>query len=170
MKYLLNTVTSHAILMILWDSYGEKGWSVIIHVLLKLFPLNAWNKESISPLTPMQATELVLLPETALSLIAEDIDGTLDDALNTLRESGRYGSLVFPCTDDPEEEDVEGDLLRERASIRCRQVLIEDRVEAKVLRAEGLWTDDDEISSRNILHEGSKQSSTSRPRPTPLAR
>lgn len=118
---------------------------------------------------------MVLLPEVTLSLITEDIEGSFADALRTMRESSRYGSLIFPSGDDSTLEDVDvGDhLVLERAEVRREQVLIEDRVEAEVMKAEGLWEDDDE-GKRSVVQavvgHSTRKSSGSRPRSTPVRR
>lgn len=139
-----------------------------MQVLLKLFPFSAWDKESISPLTPMQATEFILVPETAISLIAEDMEESYDEAIATMRRSSRYGSLIFP-SHDSDDDGLEDDIVRERAAIRRRQVVIEDRVEKKVLKSEGLWKDDEEMDGVE-KEDGKRLYTTSRPKPTPRPR
>lgn len=155
-------------------SYGEQGRKLILLVLLKLFPLKDWNSIAILPLTPMQATELILVPETTVSLIAEDIQGTPDEALDVMHESSRYGSLVFPSGEDDAGDEVGEHLVRERAMIRCGEVEIEDRVEARVLKAEGLWYNEenkievDESHVRDCDDTNSVRKVKCRPKPRPL--
>lgn len=160
-------------LIIAPHSYGEKGWTIIINVLLKLFPLKDWDSESIWPLAPMQVAELVLVPEVTVSLITEDLQGSFADALKTMYESSQYGSLMFPMHEESTEDDVGDHIVRERAMVRGRQVVIEDRVEARVLKEEGLWRIEDEDVENGNGQGGTQDSeggckAVKRPKPIPL--
>ncbi|KAF5384623.1 hypothetical protein D9757_007517 [Collybiopsis confluens] len=89
--------------------YGELG-SILIHqTLYKLFPPESTSPELVSPLSPKQFIERVLLPEVAVRLIMEDksLNGVSGarKALDILRESTSYGVAMFP---DDIGERVEG--------------------------------------------------------------
>lgn len=89
-----------------------------------------------------------------MSLIAEDTGGTLADALKTMQDSGQYGSMVFPLHDDPTDDEAGEHIVQERARIRREQVVIEDRVEARVLKEQGLWQDEEDVLGNDIKKSG----------------
>lgn len=155
---------------ILCYSYGEQGLAIIIQVLLDTFPLKAWNSTSIYPLTPMQATEWILLPEMIISLIAEDTCETFSGARKIMEASSEYGSIVFPSLENSTADAIGEELVQRRAVARRVEVEIEDRIEAKVLKQEGLWQDDGKGMHGEGHDEGNTLSRniTSRPKPRPL--
>lgn len=154
--------------MLSWNSYGEQGWTIIIQVLLNTFPLKDWNSASIYPLTPMQATEWILLPEMTISLIAEDTGEGFSGAHRVMEQSSEYGSIAFPSYENSTADTIVEDFVRERAMARREEVEIEDRVEAKVMKQEGLWQEETEMgvagheSNKAVLH------ATGRPKARPL--
>ncbi|KAF8826100.1 hypothetical protein HHX47_DHR6000625 [Lentinula edodes] len=80
--------------------YGELG-SVLIHQsLYELFPPESTPLELVSPLSPKEFINRVLLPEVALRLIMEDksLSGSSGarKALEILRDSTTYGVAMFP--------------------------------------------------------------------------
>ncbi|KAF9077980.1 RTC4-like domain-containing protein, partial [Rhodocollybia butyracea] len=80
--------------------YGELG-SVIIHqTLFELFPPEDIQPEVVSPLSPKDFINRVLLPEVAIQLIMEDksLSGSSGSrrALKILRDSTAYGVAMFP--------------------------------------------------------------------------
>ncbi|KIM53511.1 hypothetical protein SCLCIDRAFT_46614, partial [Scleroderma citrinum Foug A] len=76
--------------------YGEQG-SVIIHqTLFNLFPPSSFDVSLISPLTPAEFIQRVLVPEAATRLIAQDLNQSIEEATITLRESAQYGVAMFP--------------------------------------------------------------------------
>lgn len=106
--------------MLIVYSYGEQGLAVITQVLFDLFPTLPADK--IYPLDLNTYRSLVLVPETALLLIQEDLrmkhgpnkDITRSLALKVLRKSHKYGLAMFPVGDG--ESFVAGDALaRNRA-------------------------------------------------------
>ncbi|KAG2058681.1 hypothetical protein BDR06DRAFT_828584, partial [Suillus hirtellus] len=76
--------------------YGELGLLIIHQTLYNLFPLSSFEPSSIAPLTPAEFIQLVLIPETAVGLIMQDLCLDRDDAIVTLRESSQYGVAMFP--------------------------------------------------------------------------
>lgn len=121
----------------------------------------------IRPLSLMQATELILVPETTLSLITKDTQASMAEALQTMRDSSRYGSLLFPLE---EGEELCDHLVQERADVRIRQVATEDKVEIRVLKEQGLWRAEDEELRAGIIEGANTHVVTRLPRPVPLGR
>ncbi|TFY83640.1 hypothetical protein EWM64_g369 [Hericium alpestre] len=118
--------------------YGEMGSMIIHQTLYNLFPPSSFDADSISPLTPTEFIQRVLVPEAALALIMEDMDQGRDHATQTMRESAAYGVAMFP---EGGEGDGSGagagvgeDIVRERARARRKEVEVEDRVEEKMLK------------------------------------
>jgi hypothetical protein len=112
------------------NSYGEQG-SIIIHQsLYSLFPPDGIPPALVLPLTPDQFLTRVLVPETAVLLIQQDMSLTTKrQALRVLDESKKYGLAMFPEQAQSEEvASVGEDLARERA--RTRRKVLEARGEA----------------------------------------
>ena len=86
----------HHQLTALYSSYGERGHFVIFGALCKLFNLKTYPNTTFFPLTPVQFFQYVLLPETAVLLIMEDMLQTREEAIRTMRESASYGVAMFP--------------------------------------------------------------------------
>ncbi|KAA1092421.1 hypothetical protein PGT21_002158 [Puccinia graminis f. sp. tritici] len=85
--------------------YGSRGWEVICHTLKAIFlsPSRCdWTLEQALPLTPEFLLLKVLVPETALCLIADDLKLGVKDARvrTTLEESRTFGTVMFPDEDD----------------------------------------------------------------------
>ena len=85
-------------------SYGVRGFEVIYRTLNVMF----LNKDVIShttnlayPLSPDYLMRKVLVPKTAVGLIAEDLDTvhTNPNVLQILQDSRAYGSVMFPDDD-----------------------------------------------------------------------
>ncbi|KAG8847074.1 hypothetical protein FRB91_000231, partial [Serendipita sp. 411] len=101
--------------------YGEQGFAIISQVLFDLFP--DISPEKTQPLDISNYFSVVLVPETAVLLIQQDLqekEPALDkgplrsQALQVLRSSRKYGEAMFPVFDN-EEDTVGDDLARERA-------------------------------------------------------
>ncbi|KAJ3789794.1 RTC4-like domain-containing protein, partial [Lentinula aff. detonsa] len=80
--------------------YGELG-SILIHQsLCELFPPETTHPDLVSPLSPKEFINRVLLPEVALRLIMEDklLSGSSGarKSLEILRDSTTYGVAMFP--------------------------------------------------------------------------
>ena len=69
--------------------------------LYSMFPLEKFDPGLAAPLTPAEFIQRILVPEAALSLIMDDMNLDRDTALETLRESNRYGVAMFPSLDKP---------------------------------------------------------------------
>jgi len=118
------------------SSYGEQG-SVIIHqTLFNLFPPSSFDVSLVSPLTPAEFIQRVLVPEAATRLIAQDLNQSIEEATITLRESAQYGVAMFPdadskrtAVDDDDEMGVADQIVMERARARRRELEEEERVE-----------------------------------------
>ena len=122
-------------------SYGELGYVIIHQTLCDMFPPADFHPDATLPLTPPDFITLVLVPEAALRLIADDLSLPRDKALETLRESVEYGVAMFPA--DEEEHDMEvrggaGDgavlgageqMFMERAKARRKELEVEERIE-----------------------------------------
>ncbi|KAA1468921.1 hypothetical protein DENSPDRAFT_764132, partial [Dentipellis sp. KUC8613] len=80
--------------------YGELGSMVIHQTIYNLFPPSSFDADSISPLTPTEFIQRILVPEAALALIMEDMGFDREHAAITMRESAAYGVAMFPDTGD----------------------------------------------------------------------
>ncbi|KNZ49368.1 uncharacterized protein VP01_5064g1 [Puccinia sorghi] len=83
--------------------YGVQGYEVIYLTLASMFMSPAALNETARlahPLSPDYFIRKVLVPETALRLIAEDLNTVLTDPLvyKTLEDSRAYGLAKFPDT------------------------------------------------------------------------
>jgi hypothetical protein len=82
----------------------------------------------------------VLVPEAALALVMEDLDQTADEAAMTLRESARYGAGMFAQDNSAAGKairrgaDLGYSMVRDRARARAREIAVEERIEAELLR------------------------------------
>ncbi|KAH7908596.1 RTC4-like domain-containing protein [Hygrophoropsis aurantiaca] len=129
--------------------YGELG-SVIIHqALYSLFPPSSFDASLITPLTPAEFIQRILVPEAALELIMQDLRIDRDDAMITLRDSAQYGVAMFPdagtsdsktgaVEDDDEHIGVADQIVMERARVRRIELEEEERIEEKMIREEEL--------------------------------
>ena len=111
-------------------SYGEQG-SIIIHqTLYSLFSPDTIPLTSVEPLTPSQFLTRVLVPETAMLLIQEDMHlSTKEETLRVLDESKKYGVAMFPEQAQGDEVAEIGErLAKERA--KERRKILERRGEA----------------------------------------
>ncbi|KIY64007.1 hypothetical protein CYLTODRAFT_324424, partial [Cylindrobasidium torrendii FP15055 ss-10] len=79
--------------------YGEQGAAVIQNTLYNMFPPSMMDQNAIKPISPADFIARVLVPETALCLIAEDCKTHKSQALKILRESSAYGAAMFPADD-----------------------------------------------------------------------
>ena len=122
-------------------SYGEQG-SIIIHqTLFNLFPPSSFDVSFVSPLTPAEFIQRVLVPEAATRLIAQDLNSSVEEALVTLRESVQYGVAMFPDTDskravvdeDDGEMGVADKIVMERARARRKELEVEERLEKEMV-------------------------------------
>ena len=122
-------------------SYGEQG-SIIIHqTLFNLFPPSSFDVSFVSPLTPAEFIQRVLVPEAATRLIAQDLNSSVEEALVTLRESVQYGVAMFPDTDskravvdeDDGEMGVADKIVMERARARRKELEVEERLEKEMI-------------------------------------
>ena len=114
---------------------------MIIHqTLCDMFPPADFHPDATLPVTPPDFITLVLVPEAALHLIAEDLTLPRDKAIETLRESVEYGVAMFPADEDDEGgiHDGAGDagtlgageqMFMERAKARRKELEVEERME-----------------------------------------
>ena len=111
-------------------SYGELGYLIIYQTIYQLFPPDATDPDSTTPLTPSDFIQRILVPEAAAHLIMEDLQSTYPSAIKTLRESVEYGVAMFPDTGGDNEEGmkVADEVMKERARVR-RMQLLEEEVE-----------------------------------------
>lgn len=110
-------------------SYGERG-SVIMHLTLyDLFPPASFDPGRIAPLSPAEFISRVLVPETALWLIQEDMQCSYVEAMATLRASGEFGVTMYPEVEVDEEEGAGAQLVMERAQKRRKVIEQEDEIE-----------------------------------------
>ncbi|KAG1793098.1 RTC4-like domain-containing protein [Suillus plorans] len=126
--------------------YGELGLLIIHQTLYNLFPLSSFEPSSIAPLTPAEFIQLVLIPETAVGLIMQDLCLDRDDAIVTLRESSQYGVAMFPDTgfgkgaatgyDDNDDEGVADRIVMERAKARRLELEEEEELEEQMWKEE----------------------------------
>ncbi|KAI0368208.1 hypothetical protein BV20DRAFT_948649, partial [Pilatotrama ljubarskyi] len=82
--------------------YGEAGEAVIISTLELMFPSWALEPADFSPFTSKTFMHLILGPETALHLIAQDRDLDLPEARQVMIDSAPYGYDRFPFAAEAE--------------------------------------------------------------------
>ncbi|KZW04305.1 hypothetical protein EXIGLDRAFT_594328, partial [Exidia glandulosa HHB12029] len=77
--------------------YGERGVVVIQQALLAMYPPEALRlvQARLSPLTSTTFLHSVLVPEVGLALIMEDSRQPREAALKIMRNSTRYGTMMF---------------------------------------------------------------------------
>lgn len=153
-------------------SYGEKGTVIISHALYDIFP--KIPPERIAPLDQNSFRSRVLLPETALLLIREDLAENPEwagkkvpkkVALKVMKDSAKYGSAMFP--EDDGETGVGDQALKKRAKARRKEIEQEEareQEEAKAASSSFSEFDDDRIvfSSDDEDDTGSKVPLSSR--------
>ncbi|KAH9950852.1 hypothetical protein B0H21DRAFT_671456, partial [Amylocystis lapponica] len=89
-------INLHASLTMNWYSYGRKGYHIIFFMMLHLFPDLSFDLAPWKPLHYQAVLTEVLVPETTVHLIQEDLLQGWDDAMQTLRESCKYGNFLYP--------------------------------------------------------------------------
>jgi hypothetical protein len=110
-------------------SYGELGSMILHQTLYNMFPPSSFDPQSITPLTPQEFIQRILVPEAALTLIMEDTGQDRVKALQTMRESAGYGVAMFPDTSEGPEVGAGEDIVLERARARRRELEDEERIE-----------------------------------------
>lgn len=104
---------------------------MILHqTLYNMFPPSSFDPQSITPLTPQEFIQRILVPEAALILIMEDTGQDRARAVQTMRESAGYGVAMFPDTSEGPEVGAGEDIVLERARARRRELEDEERIEA----------------------------------------
>ena len=104
---------------------------MILHqTLYNMFPPTSFEPQSITPLTPQDFIQRVLVPEAALVLIMEDTGQDQAKAVQTMRESAGYGVAMFPDTSEGPGIGAGEDIVLERARARRRELEDEERMEA----------------------------------------
>jgi RTC4-like domain len=111
-------------------SYGELGSMILHQTLYNIFPPSSFDAQSIVPLTPQEFIQRILVPETALALIMEDMGQDRTQAAQTMRESAGYGVAMFPDTSEGPGAEVGEDIVLERARARRRELEDEELLEA----------------------------------------
>jgi len=104
---------------------------MILHqTLYNMFPPTSFDPQSITPLTPQEFIQRILVPEAALALIMEDTGQDRPQAVQTMRESAGYGVAMFPDTSEGPGVGAGEDIVLERARARRRELEDEERMEA----------------------------------------
>jgi len=104
---------------------------MILHqTLYNMFPPTSFEPQSITPLTPQDFIQRILVPEAALALIMEDTGQDQAQAVQTMLESAGYGVAMFPDTSEGPEVGAGEDIVLERARARRRELEDEERMEA----------------------------------------
>lgn len=88
--------------------YGEQGFLVISEALQAMFPQTKLEAAEIAPMDSQNFLRRVLVPETAILLIMEDMEQDYSAALKTMEDSREYGTALFPARDN--DGDVSFDL------------------------------------------------------------
>jgi hypothetical protein len=89
-----------------------------------MFPVDKVPPKVIQPLSVDQFFSHVLVPETALLLIQEDMSlSTREYALQVMRESKEYGVMMFPEHGQPDDVEKVGEKLAWERARRQRKVL-----------------------------------------------
>ncbi|KZT37754.1 hypothetical protein SISSUDRAFT_987200 [Sistotremastrum suecicum HHB10207 ss-3] len=154
--------------------YGERGSSIIHHCLLATYPPSSFDLDIIFPLTSTEFTQNVLLPETATRLIMDDMDADYEDAIKTLRASGKYGVTMFPSL---EVDDVVDKILASDTRERLFNQEDEDWVDPDAKEAKRQKTEE-KVKGKGKAKAKSNRMDTSspppmsddRPRPVPRPR
>lgn len=90
--------------------YGVQGSEVIMQALCALFlETSIININNVKPLTPIEFIQQILVPEVGLRLIRQDRDGKIDleEAKRIMKESEKYGSIVYYKTKKDKKTPVE---------------------------------------------------------------
>ncbi|KAJ7584186.1 hypothetical protein C8J56DRAFT_893780 [Mycena floridula] len=87
--------------------YGERGATIMNMALQWMFPQSDDPDAMCNDDIPFQVILWrILLPETAVILVQQDMSVDADAAMKVLRTSGRYGQVIYPSDDNcPFEED-----------------------------------------------------------------
>ncbi|CAG8668136.1 6575_t:CDS:2, partial [Racocetra persica] len=81
--------------------YGSRGASVIFKTLISLFiDLKKLSSDMTFPQKPLDYLTEVLVPETAIRLIADDRNITLDEAAKVMADSVDFGLYIHDVEDD----------------------------------------------------------------------
>jgi hypothetical protein len=103
-------------------SYGGEGYQIVTIALMFLFPDQSFDLKPFHPLSWKAIIHDVLLPETVVYLIQDDLQLSRAEALKTLRTSAQYGSLQFPGDDSEHVAKAHADVRRimDREKVRYR--------------------------------------------------
>ncbi|TFY52206.1 hypothetical protein EVJ58_g10144 [Rhodofomes roseus] len=83
--------------------YGHRGYQIILFMLLHLFDESTFNHEQAKPVAYRSMLECVLIPEVAVRFIQQDLSISRMQAVQTLKDSSRYGMVAHPAEpNDPE--------------------------------------------------------------------
>ncbi|KIJ55656.1 hypothetical protein M422DRAFT_199977 [Sphaerobolus stellatus SS14] len=135
--------------------YGEQGSYVIHQTLYSIFPQDSIADDNVYPLSPDQFTTHVLVPESALLLIQEDMN--LDDraaALKIMEESKQFGVSMYP-------EQAQGDDVTEVGERLAKQRAEERR---KLLEERG----ETDADVRRQVEEEEREAKKPKPKPKPV--
>ena len=103
---------------------------IIYQTLCSMFPLETLRSEKIAPLPVTDFIQRILVPETAIALVREDMGTDEEEALKTLRDSSSYGAAMFPVTDkEGAEDEVHDKLLKERARAKRKEIEETERLQ-----------------------------------------
>lgn len=92
-------------------------------MLLHMFPDRSFDMRPIRPLSHQSFLADVLLPEVATALIQQDLDIDRNIAVETLHNSRRYGSMLYPGTDT--DSDVQTIIEKATSEMRRYNALVE---------------------------------------------
>ncbi|EAU90075.2 hypothetical protein CC1G_08348 [Coprinopsis cinerea okayama7 len=150
--------------------YGELG-SVIIHqTLYDMFPPSSFDLDSISPLSPEEFTQKILVPEVGLRLIMEDrnLHGPAGEksALQILRESSAYGVAMFPA--DAGDEGVETSRAKkQRDGVEAGELIVMERARKRRQEIEEEEEREKAEEERREREKREAEAGVPRPRPRP---
>lgn len=80
-------------------SYGGEGYQIIYYVLVTLLDKTKYDLIKFKRLSWDTLIQKVVLPETVVRLIQEDLRISREEAIATFRESGFFGNLMHPGDD-----------------------------------------------------------------------
>ena len=138
------------------------GYVIIHQTLCDLFPPAEFDPDATLPLTPADFITQVLVPETAVHLIMEDLSLPRNKAIQTLRESVEYGVAMFPA------DEGEGDLASgtsgtsKSGKLGATEQMFMDRARARRKELEE--------EERREEEELAKAREVSKPKPRPRAK
>jgi hypothetical protein len=88
------------------QSYGEDGYNILMITLTFMFPDRSFDMMPFKPLSWTALLRDVLLPETAVCLIEDDLGVDREHAEDILKASQRFGRIFHSSDENPIIDDL----------------------------------------------------------------